>query len=315
MKEKRKQKQEMKIKQKFSFLTDIIAENEKNTDEKIQALYECVEKNKSEIIQKLLTVNESIQVLDNNVKKLQSDIGESKTIAEENIEKLKNCLMENGSNVKETIRSVIAKVEQIDKAGFEREKQLEDVLLTKSEMITSRIEDVKSLVQLLAVNESIQVLDNNVKKLQSDIEERKTIEQENSEELKNRLMEYSGDIKETIRSVIAKVEQIDKDGFEREKHLEDVLLTKSEMITSEIECAKSLIQLLTVNEGDIKETIRSVIAKIEQIDKAGLERGKQFEDVLLTKSEIITSEIEDVKSLVQLLAINELVDEIDISAT
>ena len=208
------------MKQKFSFLTDIIAEKVKDTNEKIQALYECVEKSKSEIIQELLTVNESIQVLDNNVKKLQSDIGESKIIAQENIE-----------------------------------------------------------------------------------------------EFKNRLMENSGDIKETIRSVIAKVEQIDKAGLEREKQLKDVLLTKSEIITSEIECVKSLIQLLTANEGDIKEIIRSVIAKIEQIDKAGLEREKQFGDVLLTKSEMITSEIEDIKSLVKLLAINELVDEIDISAT
>ena len=83
MKEKRKQKQEMKMKEKFSFLTNIIAKNEKDTNEKIQALYESIEKSKSEIIQGLLTVDKSIQVLDNNVKKLQSDIGESKIIAQE----------------------------------------------------------------------------------------------------------------------------------------------------------------------------------------------------------------------------------------
>lgn len=159
VKEKRKQKQKIKLIQKFSFLTDIIAKNEKNTNEKIQEFYECVEKNKSDIIQELLTVNESIQVLDNNVKKLQSDIGDSKTIEQENIEELKNCLMENSGAIKETIRSTIAKVEQIDKAGLEREKQLEDILLTKSEMITFGIEDVKSLVQLLAVNELVDEID------------------------------------------------------------------------------------------------------------------------------------------------------------
>lgn len=159
MKEKRKQKQEMKMKQKFSFLTDIIAENEKSTNEKIQALYESVEKSKSEIIHELLNVNESIQVLDNNLKKLQSDIGESKLIAQENIEEFKNRLMENSGNIKETISSVIAKVEQIDKAGLEREKHLGDVLLTKSEMITSEIEDIKSLVKLLAINELVDEID------------------------------------------------------------------------------------------------------------------------------------------------------------
>lgn len=159
IKGKRKKNQEMKMKQKFSFLTDIIAENENNRNEKIQALYECVEKSKSEIIQEILTVNESIQVLDNNLKKLQSDIGESKIISQENIEQFKNHLIENSGDIKETICSVIAKVEQIDKAGFEREKQLEDVLLTKSEMITSEIEDVKSLIQLLAVNELVDEID------------------------------------------------------------------------------------------------------------------------------------------------------------
>ena len=159
MKDKRKQKQEMKMKQSFSFLTDIIAKNEKNTNEKVQALYECVEKSKYEIIQELLTVNESIQKLVNNVKQLQSDLGESKTIAQENIEELKKKHMENSGEIIETIRSVIAKVEQIDKAGLEKEKQLEDVLLTKSEMITSGIEDVKSLVQLLAVNELVDEID------------------------------------------------------------------------------------------------------------------------------------------------------------
>ncbi|MDD3140567.1 MAG: hypothetical protein PHX08_16580 [Lachnospiraceae bacterium] len=147
------------MKQKFLFLTDIIAVNEKNTNEKIQALYDCVKKSKSEIIQELLTVNESIQVLENNVKKLQSDIGESKTIAQENIEELKNRLMENNDDIKEAIRSVIAKVEETDKAGLEREKQLEDVLLTKSEIITSGIEDAKSLVQLLAVNALVDEID------------------------------------------------------------------------------------------------------------------------------------------------------------
>ena len=38
------------------------------------------------------------------------------------MEELKNCLMENSGAIKETIRSTIAKVEQIDKAGLEREK-------------------------------------------------------------------------------------------------------------------------------------------------------------------------------------------------
>lgn len=155
MKEKRKQKQEMKMKQKFSFLTDIIAENEKST----KALYEFVEKSKSEIIHELLNVNKSIQVLDNNLKKLQSDIGESKLIAQENIEEFKNRLMENSGDIKETIRSVIEKVEQIDKAGLEREKQFGDMLLTKSEMITSEIEDIKSLVKLLAINELVGEID------------------------------------------------------------------------------------------------------------------------------------------------------------
>ena len=159
MKEKRKQKQKMKLIQKFSFLTDIVAKNETNTKKKIQALYECVEKSKSEIIQELMTVNESIQVLDNNVKKLQSDICDSKTIEKENNEELKNCLMENSGNIKETIRSTIAKLEQIDKEGLKRDKQLKDDLLTKSEMITSDIEDVKSLVQLLAVNELVDEID------------------------------------------------------------------------------------------------------------------------------------------------------------
>lgn len=147
------------MKRKFSFLSDIIAEKQKDTNEKIQTLYECVEKSKSEIIQELLTVNESIQVLDNNVKRLQLDIGESKIIAQENIEELKNRLIKNGGYIKESIRAVIAKVEQIDKAGLEREKQLEEVLRTKSEIITSGIEDVKSLVQLLAVNELVDEID------------------------------------------------------------------------------------------------------------------------------------------------------------
>ncbi len=159
MKEQRKQKQEMKMKEKFSFLTNIIAKNEKDTNEKIQALYESIEKSKSEIIQGLLTVDKSIQVLDNNVKKLQSDIGESKIIAQENIEELKKCLMENSGSMKETIQSVIVKIKQINKDGLERGKQLEDVLLTKSEIITSEIEDVKSLVQLLAVNELVDEID------------------------------------------------------------------------------------------------------------------------------------------------------------
>jgi hypothetical protein len=43
------------MKQKLSFLTDIIAKNEKNSNEKIQVLYECVEKSKSKIIQELVT--------------------------------------------------------------------------------------------------------------------------------------------------------------------------------------------------------------------------------------------------------------------
>ncbi|EYE89101.1 hypothetical protein Q428_04650 [Fervidicella metallireducens AeB] len=159
IKEKRKQKQEIKIKQKFSFLIDIIVENKKSTDQKIQALYECVQNNKAGIIHELVAVNESIKKIDNNIKKLQLDINDDKTISQENIQELKKLFVENSIDIKETINSVIAKVEQINKTWLEREKQLENNLLIKSEMITSRIEDVKMLIKLLAVNELIDQID------------------------------------------------------------------------------------------------------------------------------------------------------------
>lgn len=159
MKEKRKQKKEIKMKQKFSFIIDLLAESENNVNERIQALFECVKKSKAEIIQELLTVNDSIKLLDNNMKKLQADIAESKTIAQENIEELKKCFINNNGDIKESIHSIIEKVDQINKAGLEREKQVENILLTKSEMVISAIDDIKSLVQLLAVNELVDEID------------------------------------------------------------------------------------------------------------------------------------------------------------
>lgn len=159
IKDEMKQKQETRMKQKYLFLTDAIAESEKRTNEKIQALYECVEKNRLDIAQELLNVSQFIQVLDNNLKKMQLEMDESETIVHNEIEKIQNCVTENIADMKETISSIIAKLEQVSKDEFERDKQIETSILLKSQVITSEIENVKSLIQLLAVNELIDEID------------------------------------------------------------------------------------------------------------------------------------------------------------
>lgn len=159
MKEKMKKKQEIKMKKKFAFLTDILIEKDNDTNEKIKVLYEFVEKNRSEVIDKLVTFNELIQLLDNNVQKLQLEIDESKIIRETNVKEFKNYFMENNSKIKETSDSFIKKLNKINKDGLEREKHLENILFTKSEIIISEINDIKSLVKLLAVNELVDEID------------------------------------------------------------------------------------------------------------------------------------------------------------
>ena len=61
-----------------------------------------------------------------------------------------------------------------------------------------------------------------------------------------------------------------------------------------------------------KDDMKFAIKKLEQIDKLVLESEKQLAVILLKKSESVSSSIEDVKSLVKLLAVNELMDSIDI---
>lgn len=167
MKEKMKKKQEIKMKKKFAFLTDRLIEKDNDTNEKIKALYEFVEKNRSEVIDKLVTFNEVIQLLDNNVQKLQLEIDESKIIRETNVKEFKNYFMENNSKIKETSDSFIKKLNKINKDGLEREKHLENILFTKSEIIISEINDIKSLVKLLAVNELVDEIDILNKELKS----------------------------------------------------------------------------------------------------------------------------------------------------
>lgn len=142
--EKIKQKKAIKIEQKFSFLTDIISEKEKKINGKIEGLYEAIDKNKSEIINELSIVNKSIELIDNNIKKLQLDIGENRIIEEDR---------------KEDMKFAIKKLEQIDKSVLESEKQLAVILLKKSDYLASSVEDVKSLVKLLAVNELVDSID------------------------------------------------------------------------------------------------------------------------------------------------------------
>lgn len=159
LKKKRQQKHEMKLKQKFSFLLDIIYENERKNNDKLQELIDNVKKSKVEIIQELSTINESIQSMDGDIKRVQHEVNDSKKNAQDNIEELHNQLIENIGVVKEIIYSAIAKIDRIDKNDLEGRKQLEGILHTKSELITSGIEDVKSLVQLLAVNELMDEID------------------------------------------------------------------------------------------------------------------------------------------------------------
>lgn len=211
MNESRNLRQEMKLKQKWTFLTDILDENKKDTDEKISTLSESIEKNKSDILQELSVMNDSIKLLNENVQKLQVVLDENKTLSQENTEKVYNSVTESGSSLKELIQAMVDKIKLSEEAGLEREKQLKGTLLTKNAIITAGIESIKSLLS------------------------------ESNEELKNQ-------IPESINSIITKLEQIDNNELEREKQFEEILMTKNNIIARGIDEIRSLVQLLAVNE-------------------------------------------------------------------
>ena len=62
-----RQIKEVNLKKKFNFLICMIADNEKNTNEKIHELYKCIEKSNSETIEEFLKINELI-INTNNTK-------------------------------------------------------------------------------------------------------------------------------------------------------------------------------------------------------------------------------------------------------
>lgn len=143
---KRKQKREAKMKEALSFLLDEIKETEDRAITRITAEME------HDILPQM---EDSVQKMNRCIDKLSRDLRESNSKIEDLIIGVKKQCVGNNDATMENLHSIVEKIEQADANLAGMQNQTESLLKNRTKTITLGIDEVKSLLQVLAVNSLI----------------------------------------------------------------------------------------------------------------------------------------------------------------
>lgn len=147
---RKKQKQEMKMREKFSFLLD----------EMIKSENRVIEQFTDEIEHRLLPhLDETIQTINSSFDDAANIIQKSNNNLQEKVTELIESSESNYKVTLEMIQSIISKIEEAESDISKKQKHTESTVRNNTKNIMLSIDEVKSLLKILAVNNLLDDID------------------------------------------------------------------------------------------------------------------------------------------------------------
>lgn len=164
--------------------------------------------------------------------------------------------------------------------------------------------------ELLGTKEELNSLNNLVKTIQIDIQET-NLDLSNKSEKINTLINGLSGIVEKNNMLLAN--DLNKFSCEAIRHI-DELEKNVECYSSKIyNKSESIEECLTNIPSEFKSSSDSIKMLLEQVDNYANIRTSKLEKSMHENVSTVASDIDDVKKLLKLLAVNELLDEVNIS--
>lgn len=188
---------------------------------------------------------------------------------------------------------------------------------------------------LLEINDSVETINNSIGELSSALQISNDKIQKLTADLRTQNIRNQEATKELLDLAISKVEKLDTSIAEARKQTEAIIEDKTDILleikdaagklsnsidelnsalqSSDDKIQESAADLKTQyisNQDETRALIRSVVDKLEKTDTCMADMQRQTESVIKNQADAVTFSIEEVKSLLQLLAVNDLLDEI-----
>ena len=147
---KRKQKKEMKMRERFSFLLNEMIKSRDRVIEQFNAETEyCLLPHLDEVVQ---TINGSLDEVGNVIRKNNDNL-------QKNVADLKKKYDGNQKVTKEILQSIVSKIERAESDISNTQKHMESTVSDNTKNIMLSIDEVKSLLKILAVNNLLDEID------------------------------------------------------------------------------------------------------------------------------------------------------------